>query len=389
MQLPLHWILIKMITRMFPLILCSAILHSFQTSPKGLTQDFHSPLLLDFIDVLLYLRDKIYDDILGMFSKFIKHPSLSEPSLPRSLKVVMAAIKFLHHRLSLPEYDKSHTTIRRSLTAAIQRISYQVFSSQEATALIVVLEDIIAPYVVPPLKLNLRDLCDCTILAYHSLTRIAPSACSLRGLQLMVDFMINHWDKTYYTACGVLTDLLVKHIPVAFTVFHESQCLQFLGRHPFHEASVPMIRAYVAGRFAMQQGSGGAMDAESLQQHIDYLHDPQILFIVCSILAAHGTKNVDRSPIHRDIMTLAQLHPHDAAWDECRRKLDNLVQSEDGEFLSEQRGLDFHLLRPEEIHVQKDNVRYAMHVLDDFFDGGGHTIVNRCPFPRSKFSTDN
>ncbi len=64
----------------------------------------------------------------------------------------------------------------------------------------------------------------------------------------------------------MLADLLAKHIPIAFTVFRESQCLQFLGSYPFHEASVPMVSAYVAGIFAMQQGSDGAVDAESLQQ---------------------------------------------------------------------------------------------------------------------------
>ncbi|PBK62922.1 hypothetical protein ARMSODRAFT_558313 [Armillaria solidipes] len=62
---------------MFPLNLCSAILHSFHTSPKGRTQDFNSPLVLDFKDALPYFLDKIYDPVLRMFSKFAKHPSLN------------------------------------------------------------------------------------------------------------------------------------------------------------------------------------------------------------------------------------------------------------------------------------------------------------------------
>ncbi len=375
-------------TNMFPLHLCSAILHSFYASSFGLkAQDFNSPMVLDFKDALPYFLDEISDNALRLFSPFVKHPSLSEPSLPQSLQLFVAAIKFLLHRLSLPESNMSHTIICQSLTAAIHRIPYQNFSSQEATALIMVFEDIIAPCVVPlpNIESDWRDLCHRTILAYHSLASIAPSACSLSGLQSMVDFMTSHWDQTRGSSyksdasCRVLADLLAKHIPIAFTVFHESQCLQFLGSHPFHEESVPMVSAYVAGIFAMQQGSDGAVDAESLQQHIDYLHDPHNRFTACSILATHGIRDVGRAAIHRDITTLVQLCPRDAAWEECRRKLHNLVQSDEGEFFIKQLIPESPLLHPlqaDEIQAEKDNIRYAINVLDDFFDGEGHTMVS-------------
>ncbi|SJL04841.1 uncharacterized protein ARMOST_08212 [Armillaria ostoyae] len=375
---------------MFPLTLCSAILHSFHASPQGRTQDFDSPLVLDFNDALPYFLDKVYDDVLGLFAEFVKHPSLSEPSLSQSLKLFVGVIKFLLHRLSLPEYNMSHTTIRQSLTAAIQQISYGVFSSQEATALVTVLEDIIAPCVVPPLDIesDWRDLCDNTILAYRSLTRVAPSACSSRGLHSMVDFMISRWNQLWAfsyksdTACRVLTDLLEKRIPVAFTVFHESQCLPFLRSHPFHEASVPMVSAYVAGIFAMQHGSDGVVNAATLRLHIDYLHTPQNLFTACSILATHGVEDVDRSAIYRDIMALVQLRPRDAAWDECRRKLRDLAQSDGGDFFSKQLIWSvsddaFCRLQTDQIQVEKDNIRHTIHVLDNFFDGGAHIRMGR------------
>ncbi len=378
---------------MFPLNLCSAILYSVDASLKGPTQDFHSPLVLDFKDALPYFLDEISHDVLRMFYPFVKHPSLSEPSLPQSLKVIVAAIKFLLHRLSLPESNMSHTIILRSLFFAIQWIPGQTFSSQEATALIMVLEDIIAPRAGPPpnIESDYSDLCRYSIFAYQSLTTIAPSACSPRGLQSMVDFMISHWDQTtgFFsqsdTACEALTDLLVRHIPVVFTVFHESQCLQFLGSHPFHEESVPMVSAYVAGIFAMQQGSDGAADAKSLQQHIEYLHNPHNLFAACSVLATHGVRRIDRTTIHRDITTLVQLRPQDAAWDECHRKLCDLVQGDDGNFFSKQRicttsDWRFRPLQTDEIQVEKDNIRYAIHVLDGFFDGGVHTMVSRHHF---------
>ncbi|KAK0442917.1 hypothetical protein EV421DRAFT_1806917 [Armillaria borealis] len=139
-----------------------------------------------------------------------------------------------------------------------------------------------------------------------------------------------------------------------------------------------MVRAYVAEISAMQHGSDGAVDEAT---HIDYLHNPQNLFTVCSILATHSFRNIDQTAVRRDIIRLVQLRPRDAAWDECRRKLRDLVQGDGGDFFSEQcvptepRSFEYRPLRADEIQVEKDNIRYAIHVLDDFFDGGAHTVL--------------
>ncbi|PBK64559.1 hypothetical protein ARMSODRAFT_467714 [Armillaria solidipes] len=373
----------------FPLHLCSAILYSFDASRKGLTQDFDSSLdLRDFRGSVPYFLDKIYDPVLRMFSKFVKDPSLDEPSLPQSLRVFVAAIKFTLHRLSLPEYDMSYW----SLTAAVEWIPHQTFSTQEATAIMMVLNDILATFVVPPLDTgpHWRGLCNITILTYRTLTTVAPSACSLVGLRSMIDFMTSQWDQTTRswdqvspspdTACRVLTDLLVKRLPIAFTAFLENQCLQFLGNHIFRKASVPMVSAYIAGIFAMQQGLDGAVDAETIQQHIEHLHNPHPLFTVCFILSMQGMGDIlDRSAIYRDIMTLVQLRQRDVAWDECRKKLHDLVESDSigDSFFSRQLLLSKSGVgRPPEtygIQVNKDNIRYAIQVLDGFFDGGAYT----------------
>ncbi|SJL04775.1 uncharacterized protein ARMOST_08145 [Armillaria ostoyae] len=374
-------------TNKFPLQICFAILSSFDASRKGVNKDFDSSLVLDVEDSVPYFLDKIYDLVLPMFSNFVKDPSLAEPSLPQSLRVFVAAIKFMLHKLSLPEYEISHSTIRWSLADAVEWIPHQTLSTQEASAVMVVLDDILTPSAVPPLKFasNWVRLCNGTVLAYPSLTTIAPSACSLGGIRSMVDFMTSQWDQTAEPWGR-------NRIPVAFTVFRD-QCLEFLGTHTFHEASVPMVSAYVAGISAMQQGSDGAVDEAT---HFDYLHNPQNLFTACSILATHGFRNIDRNAIRRDITRLVQLRPQDAAWVECRGKLCVLVQSDGGDFFSEQRVLsesdrEFHPLQPDKIQVEKDNIRYAIHVLDEFFDGRSHTIVGRldrflgrCPGRRLK-----
>ncbi len=207
----------------------------------------------------------------------------------------------------------------------------------------------------------------------------------------MVDYMKSHWDEvaeqyhrveySYMSdpAYKVLTYLLAKRIPVAFTVFFQKQCLQFLGNHVFRKQSVVMVSAYIAGILAMQQESDRAVDAETLQQHIDYLRNPQNLFVACSILATHGIRNIDRSAIRRDITTLARLCPtRDAAWDECCRKLHVLARSDSGDFFSEQcvfHGIfkECRPLQADEIQIEKDNIKYAIQVLDDFFNGRAHT----------------
>ncbi|KAK0458593.1 uncharacterized protein EV420DRAFT_1642927 [Desarmillaria tabescens] len=130
----------------------------------------------------------------------------------------------------------------------------------------------------------------------------------------------------------------------------------------------------------MKHGSVGAVDEATFQLHMDYIHNPHNLFTACSILATHGFEDIDRrASIYRDITTLVQLRQQDAAWDECRRKLRTLVQSDKGEFFSTQRIRDdddykFRPLQTDEIQIEKENIRYAIHVLDDFFDCGAHTM---------------
>ncbi|KAK0458599.1 uncharacterized protein EV420DRAFT_1642932 [Desarmillaria tabescens] len=304
-------------------------------------------MVLNFNDALPYFLDEIYDDVFRMLSVFIKDSSLDDTSL------------------SLPESDLSHTIIRPSLFTVVGSIRDQAFSSQEATAVITVLDDILFPRDPSHIASSWKELCD-------------------RTISLMVDFITINWDHTphssyrFNTACWVLTNLLAKRSPLAFTVFLEKQCLQFLGNHTFREASVAMVSEYVAGIFAMQHGSDGAVDAAMLQLHMDYLHNPHNLFTACSILATHGMNN-NRSVIHRNIMALVQLHPRDATWDECRRKLRDLVESDGRDFFSKQltwTGYDeIRPLHTDEIQLEKENIRYAIHVLDDFFDHEGHTVV--------------
>ncbi len=160
----------------------------------------------------------------------------------------------------------SHTAIHKSLTEAIQWIHKQMFSSQEATAVMVMLEDIIAPGVVLLLhtESDWSKLRNDAFHAYQSLTTVAPSACSFRGLRSIVDFIKSQWDKTGYlsyesdVACKVLTDLLTKRVPVASVAFLENQCLEFFESHTFHEASVPLVGRVCCGNFGDETQIGSS-----------------------------------------------------------------------------------------------------------------------------------
>ncbi|KAK0474833.1 hypothetical protein IW261DRAFT_527447 [Armillaria novae-zelandiae] len=152
-------------TNSFPLDLCSAILYSFSRAWMNPTQDFHSLLVDDFHNSVPYFLEKIYDLVLPMFSSFVEDPSLCELSLPQSLRVLVAAVKFMLHRLFLPNSDTSHYTIRSSLYNAVLWIRGQTFSLQEATAVMTVLDDILG--VIPSLgfESDWVKLCNHAILA--------------------------------------------------------------------------------------------------------------------------------------------------------------------------------------------------------------------------------
>ncbi|KAK0492115.1 hypothetical protein EDD18DRAFT_1184789 [Armillaria luteobubalina] len=172
---------------------------------------------------------------------------------------------------------------------------------------------------------------------------------------------------------------------MASAAFLESECLEFFGSHTFHEASVPLVGEYVAGILEMKNKSDRIVDTATLQLHINYLHNPPNLFTASSILATHGTGGADRTAIHRDITTLVQLCPRDTAWNDCLKKLRDLVQGDGGDFFVQQHvwsrsasdQWEFPQLRLKEIQVEKDNISHAIQVLDDFFDGGTRTRAAR------------
>ncbi|KAK0227816.1 hypothetical protein IW262DRAFT_557048 [Armillaria fumosa] len=159
--------------------------------------------------------------------------------------------------------------------------------------------------------------------------------------------------------CRVLAHLLANRIPDAYAVFLDKQCLEVFGNHSFHGASFRVIREYVAGI--------SALDETTLRQHVEYLQETLNLFTACSILAARGFEDTDRAAIRSDITTLVRLCPQAATWAKCRGKLHWLMKNDDDVFFSDQRNEPIRRLQADEIQMGKDNIRYAVDVLDSLF----------------------
>ncbi len=160
----------------FPLHLCSVTLRSFDGSKKSPMQDFNSPSVLGFEDALPYFLEEIHDNVLNMLSEFMD-PSIDE--LSGLLRIFVAAIKFILHRLPLPDSsDISHEDICMSLSNAVGwiRRHRDTFSLPEALALVSALEDIMAPCVVPPFNTRpeWNNLFRKIIDTYRSLAAVTP-----------------------------------------------------------------------------------------------------------------------------------------------------------------------------------------------------------------------
>ncbi|KAK0229069.1 hypothetical protein EDD85DRAFT_134812 [Armillaria nabsnona] len=379
-------------TDMFPLDLCSAVLRSFGPSQRGLKHDFTSPLAVEFWEAVSYFPDEIYDNVLSMLSEFVRSPPSGQSSLLKPLRVFVVAVEFLLNRLSLPESDLSHTTIRLSLSSALQCIKLRQTSSLRVAAVIPVLEDILTAAIIQHprnIQSPWNQVCYDAVLAYSGTFTISPSTCSVRGLRSVVDFMTIDWDhpRSYFyqsdVACWAMSSLLAARIPAAYDVFLNSQCLEFLGSHAFHTtSSFEVLAEYVCGISELH----GVMDAATVQQHVNQLHELHNLFTACSILATYGVQThiQARTEIRNAITALALLRQeeHTRTWNECRRKLHDLTDDDDAEFFTRQRIAvslsSSRELEAKEIQIEKDNIRYAIKELDALFDGAEHDSVSCC-----------
>ncbi len=182
--------------------------------------------------------------------------------------------------------------------------------------------------------------------------------------------------------CNILGLGLRHGVETVYDVFFEMRCLDVFGGHSLRPSVVGVINGYVAGLAAPHASI-------NIQRHLDYLHEPENLFLACCILTTNGWNAFGETPnmldissaqlsgaICRDIRALARLRPSDPSWDQCRRKLQDLLQDDGGEFFVKQQkwtNHGFEVLQPEVIDKAKSNIRLALDELDGFFSDSNDT----------------
>ncbi|KAK0470791.1 hypothetical protein IW261DRAFT_1612403 [Armillaria novae-zelandiae] len=205
------------------------------------------------------------------------------------------------------------------------------------------------------------------------------------ALQPLVELLIIQYDTPYGSIfyrpfddmCNILGFGLEHGVQTVYDTFLETRCLGVFGAHSLRPSLVRVINGYVTG-LATPHAS---VDS---QCHLDYLHEPENLFLACCVLTTNGWQDFSELPsqiaqiqraqlpgqICRDIRALACLRPSDPSWDQCHRKLRDLLQDDGGEFFVKQQKwtyYEFKDLEPEDIEQAKRNIRLAVEELDRFF----------------------
>ncbi|KAK0470814.1 hypothetical protein IW261DRAFT_921709 [Armillaria novae-zelandiae] len=219
------------------------------------------------------------------------------------------------------------------------------------------------------------------------------------ALRPLVEVLIHQYDAPYDyyrvpfdTMCGILEFGLRHGVRTVYDVFHETQCLDVFRDHSLRPSLVRVINGYVAGLAAPHASTDS-------QCHLDYLHEPENLFLACCVLTTNGWENFSELPsdipetgpaglsgtICRDIRALASLRPSDPSWDQCCRKLRDLLEDDGREFFVRQQKWmkhGFKVLKPEDIDQARSNIRIALDELDGFFSDSRNMNLRSSMHPR-------
>ncbi|KAK0459370.1 uncharacterized protein EV420DRAFT_1763780 [Desarmillaria tabescens] len=119
------------------------------------------------------------------------------------------------------------------------------------------------------------------------------------ALQPLVEIMINQYDALYDadqrmrapfdTMCEILGFGLRHGVETVYDIFLDMRCLEVFGSHSLRPSLVTVINGYVAGFAALDTSI-------DLQRHLDYLHEPENLFLACCILITNGWNACGESP---------------------------------------------------------------------------------------------
>ncbi|KAK0459903.1 hypothetical protein IW261DRAFT_426772 [Armillaria novae-zelandiae] len=336
--------------------------------------------------------------MLNMLSVF--HKLADKTSFPTTFTLLLASIRYLLHRISLSSFDiDTDDALIHTLLWFRFRPILDELSDEQIAAFSDLMEDaVIHSSVFKPKPKWTRP--QMSLVAVYSLMVGAKSSQLPRhnywpALQPLVEFLFIQYDAPYDDAgffapfddmCNILAFGLRHGVQTVYDVFLETRCLDVFGDHSFRPSLVRVINGYVAGLAARNT----SIDS---QHHLDYLHEPDNLFLACCVLTTNGWEDfrdftgeaaeTQRAEIPaticRDIRALASLRPSDPSWDQCRRRLRDLLQDDGVEFfVKQQKWIWFgpEALMPEDIDQAKINIRSALDELDGFFSGSMNTDLS-------------
>ncbi len=364
----------------FAIDLCMAVLPAFkqplqedksnfvkgivQSSDKAIT--FHEAIhQYIFTDITTYLQQ--------VFAVFV--PS-NVPSISPSLRILLMFAKFLISKLALKEQVESTAVEVKALSIVFDSILNHNISSSDANTAIF---NILDPFITDTMK-SIQPEADTglysnALYAYSKLVPMQWHAMSSRSLEVVVNLMFDHYnskDSVSEWAGKIIAKCLHEGSPTMYSVFHDLRCLEYFRHHGYYFWSAEVIKCYLS---SLDHHSKSCLEVSVIQEHIEYLHTPDILFNVCFFLGVGKSTEFDRhcKKISRmNILSLVQIKQDDPAWDECRRWLQKLLE-EDGMDNFYQKtyihGIEQIAMSEGEIAEQRENIGFAIEVLNQFFAG--------------------
>ncbi len=170
--------------------------------------------------------------------------------------------------------------------------------------------------------------------------------------------MLDHYNFEVYAVVNERTIIakgLCEGNPTMYSVFHAARCLEYFRYHGYRPWLGPIVEGHLS---SFRCHSKSCLENSVIQEHIEYLHTPDILFNVCSILAVDagvpGGYGGWRSK--KGILSPVQIRPDAPVWDECRRRLQQLLEEDGIDFFHRQtyvRGITRFALSQKRIAAQR------------------------------------
>ncbi len=339
--------------------------HIVQASDEAIT--FHDAIRhYIFTDMTTYL--------LQVFAVSVH--SSNVPSISLSLRILLMFAKFLISKLALKEQVEPTAVEAKALSIVFDSISNHDISSSDANTAIFNILDLFITDTMKSVQPEADSgLYSNALYAYSKLVPMQWHAMSSRSLEVVVNLMFDHYnskDSVSEWAGKIIAKCLHEGSPTMYSVFHALQCLEYFRHHGYYFWSAEVIKCYLS---SLDHHSKSCLEVSVIQEHIEYLHTPDILFNVCFFLGVGKSTEFDRhcKKISRmNILSLVQIKQDDPAWDECRRWLQKLLE-EDGmdDFYQKTyiHGIEQIALSEGEIAEQREHIGFAIEVLNQFFAG--------------------